>query len=788
MRITLVLLKLVLGLFLLGLLTAVGAGAAAWFYFSPKLPNVQQLKEVRFQTPLRIYSADGKLIAEYGEQRRVPIRYEEIPEGMIQAILAAEDSRFYEHFGIDIKGLSRAALQLVSSGEIQTGGSTITMQVAKNFFLTRDRTFERKFNEILLSFIIERELTKQEIMELYVNKIYLGQRAYGVQAAAQVYYGKDIHELSIAQMAMIAGLPKAPSASNPVSNPRRSLERRNWILGRMHSLGYIDESTYQSALNEPEVARYHTSDIELSAFYVAEMVRQEMFRLYGENAYIDGYRVTTSIESRHQQASDEALRAALIAYNERHGYYGPEDRIEGQEHTLESLLAQLNRVPVFANMQPAVVTRTDERIAKALLRSGEEIEISWENMRWARRFINVNSMGPVPNRAAEIMSAGDIIRVYPTANNNWRLGQIPRVQGALVALDPHTGAIQALSGGFSFAHNNFNRATQAYRQPGSTLKPFLYAAALEQGYTAASIVNDSPIVIHDVSLQGEWRPENHSRDFEGPMRLREALYKSKNLVSIRLLRDLGVQQGQQAIINFGFEPNRTPANLSLALGASEATPLQLTSGYAVFANGGYRIDPYFILKVENDNEEVTLPEEAGLAFIEQNPSALMPKDEARRVISTETAFIINSILEDVIKRGTGRRALELNRQHLAGKTGTTNEQKDAWFSGYSQQSVATAWIGYDQPAPLGRSEYGGTAALPAWITLMRSGLEGQEDLAYPMPESIKTAMIDPASGQLAYNGQDNAIREFFTADTLPQTQAISPEVRRQGSVIDSLFD
>ncbi len=788
MRNVLTLMKLILAIFIVAIIVVIGGGLFALNQYKPNLPDVHELREVRFQIPLRIFSADGKLMAEYGEQRRTPISYDQIPDGLRHAILAAEDSRFYEHKGIDFKGLGRAAFQLASSGEIQTGGSTITMQVAKNFFLTPDRTFERKFNEILLSLNIERELSKEEILELYVNKIYLGQRAYGVQAAANIYYGKDVSELTLAQMATIAGLPKAPSANNPVRNPQRSTERRNWILGRMLSLGYISQAEFDEAVNEPEVARYHTADIELSAFYVAEMVRAEMFRLYGENAYTEGLNVITTINSRKQEAADHALRAGLIAYHERHGYHGPEAQVDLTGLNESQKLAALNAYALLGNMHPALVVAVGNQDATLLMRDGTEVTLVWDAIRWARQFRSVNSMGPVPQKTADVLKVGDIVRIFQQDNEQWRLTQLPRVQGGLVAMEPDTGAIRALSGGFSFNHNNFNRVTQAWRQPGSTFKPFLYAVALEHGYSAGSIVNDSPIVIHDVSLGGEWRPENHSRDFEGPIRLREALYRSKNLVSIRLLRDIGLDTAYPELLEFGFDRDRTPANLSLSLGASDATLLQVNTGYAAFANGGYRVIPWFISEVTNqDGIPIELPAEAGNAFKHTNERLNHPDPEAFRILEASTAYIISDVLADVVRRGTGRRAQALGRTDLAGKTGTTNQQRDAWFAGYNPNLVATAWVGFDQPAPLGRSEYGGTAALPIWIDFMRVALEGTENASIKRPENVVQLRIDPTTGYLAYDGQTNAITEYFTPETTPRQRSRAPG-QGSNSVIESLFD
>lgn len=786
MRKLFTLLKVFMGLSIAVIVLVVAGVFFALHQYKPNLPDVNELRDVKFQIPLRIFSSDGKLMAEYGEQRRIPIVYDEIPDTLRHAILAAEDSRFYEHGGIDIKGLSRAAFQLISSGEIQSGGSTITMQVAKNFFLSPERTFERKFNEILLSLKIEQELSKEEILELYVNKIYLGQRSYGVQAAANIYYGKDISELSLAQYATLAGLPKAPSANNPVRNPQRSIERRNWILGRMLSLGYITQAEYDQATQEPEIARYHNADIELSAFYVAEMARAEMVRLYGDLAYTDGFNVTTTLDSSMQTAADTALRNGLIAYHERHGYHGAEAQEDITELNREERLAILSDYALYANMYPALVIETGEQQATILLRDGSEHTLNWDAMKWARPFRSVNAMGPAPSKATDVVATGDIIRVTPNPDYNWHLTQLPRVQGGVIAMESDTGAIRALAGGFSFNHNNFNRITQAYRQPGSTFKPFLYAAALENNYTAASIINDSPIVIHDVSLDGEWRPENHSRDFEGPIRLREALYRSKNLVSIRLMRDIGVATAHQRFLEFGFEADRTPANLSLSLGSADVTPLQINTGYAAFANGGYLVSPWFIDEIDVNGQPVALPDDAGDAFKHSNSRLNHSDPEDFRIIEASTAFIINDILADVIRRGTGRRAQALGRNDLAGKTGTTNQQRDAWFSGYNRDLVATAWVGFDQPAPLGRSEYGGTAALPIWIDFMREALHDKPESSPSRPDSVVRVLIDPQTGLQAYDGQSDAVNEYFTENSVPKRA--TPPGQSGSRVLESLFD
>lgn len=812
MRILSRLFKWFITLSLIGVFIGAAALAGIYYYFSPQLPDVQTLRDVKFQTPLRIYSADDKLIAEFGEKKRVPVSYEQIPIDFVRALQAAEDARFFEHFGIDIKGLSRAAFQLASTGEIQSGGSTITMQVAKNFFLTREQTFKRKFIEILLALQIETKLSKQEIMALYVNQIYLGHRAYGIQAAANTYYGVNIDQLNLAQLAMIAGLPKAPSAFNPITNPSRATTRRDWILGRMLELGYIDAHQHAEAVAFVDNARYHRSDIELDAPYIAEMVRQQLFERYGEALYTDGYRVWTTVYSHQQQEAISALRRGLLAYSDRHGYHGAEASLDLSSLNSEAdQLNQLRQYAAFAGLEPALVTSVADTSAQLLLRSGVRTELAWDGIKWARPFRSVHWTGPAPKKATDVLSAGDIIRVMPDADGTLRLTQMPQVQGALVALNPQDGAIRSLVGGFSFYHNKFNRAIQAYRQPGSSIKPFLYTAALENGFTPASIINDAPIVFHDVSLEGNWRPENDNGEFNGPMRLREALYRSRNLVSIRIMRALGIEQARQYMLRFGFEPDNLPANLSLSLGSASATPLQIARGYAAIANGGYLVDPYLISRIESAEGEIleqanpaivcrecVLPEVTdtpeGESLTEPNTPAAPPSEPsepdrsiAPRIISERNAFLIYDVMRDVITRGTGTRARVLERTDLAGKTGTTNEQKDTWFSGFSPDLVTTVWVGFDQPAPLGRGEYGSSTALPIWIDYMEEALEGLPDNPPAAPEGVVRVRIDPDTGLRAWPGQDNAINEYFRTEDVPTETARSPEQQMQAPPTEAIF-
>ncbi len=777
--------KLGIFCFVIGLIALAGA----YYHFSPKLPDVETLRDVRFQTPLRIYSQDNKLIAEFGEKRRTPIKFDEIPPQFVNALISAEDSRFFDHFGIDIKGLTRAAFQLATTGRIQSGGSTITMQVAKNFFLTRERTFSRKFMEILLALRIEQELSKEEILELYINKIYLGHRSYGIQAAANVYYGKNIQDLSLSQHAMIAGLPKAPSAFNPISNPSRAVERRNWILKRMHSLSFINDQQLEEAKNSAVTAKYHTSDIELRAFYVAEMVRKKLYDKYGENLYTDGYKVYTTINSNLQSTANDAVSSGLIAYTERHGYLGAEEKWETQNTSLTELEKKLNKVISFGALKPALVTKIAEKSAELLLKEGDTATLSWEGMSWAKPYKSVNRTGKAPKKAEDILQVGDLIRIREK-EGKIHLTQIPKVQGAFVALNPDDGAIVSLVGGFNFTHNKFNRSTQAIRQPGSNFKPFIYAAAINKGYTAASLINDAPIVFHDKKLEGNWRPENSSRKFYGPTRLREALYKSRNLVSIRLLRSIGIDTAKEYLDLAGFDRTKLPNNLSLSLGSADVTPLQLVSGYATFANGGFKVEPYFIQRIENSFGDTLFESKPKLACsdctaeeeTQESPDNLL----APRIYDEKVTFLTYNMMQDVIKRGTARKALVLKRNDIAGKTGTTNDQKDAWFSGFNQDYVATAWVGFDQPTTLGRREFGGTAALPIWIDFMREALKDKPENAPTAPEGIVSVKIDPKTGQLAYPGQDNAIFEFFRKGNAPKGYA-APASLSKSNATEEIF-
>ncbi len=772
--------------------------SGAFLYLSPNLPSVDSLRSIQLQIPLRVYSADDKLIAEFGEMRRSPIRFDDIPQAFIHALLAAEDDNFANHYGVDITGLMRAATQLLKSGQIQTGGSTITMQVAKNYFLTSERSFSRKINEILLALQIERELSKNEILELYVNKIYLGNRAYGIEAAAQVYYGKPISELSVAQLAMIAGLPKAPSAFNPLVNPARSKERRDWILGRMYRLGSLDESSYRQALAEPETARYHGATPELDASYIAEMARAEMVGRFGSAAYTDGFRVYTTVSSERQIAANNALNSGLIEYDQRHGYRGPEANLANAPR--DTWLQELAKYRSLSGLQPAAVTQVETSGILVITRDGQEHAVSWDSMKWARPYLGINSMGPRPQRPADVVKVGDVVRI------RWQdeaavFSQVPQAQAALVSLDPEDGSIEALAGGFSFGQSNYNRAIQAKRQPGSSFKPFIYSAALDAGYTAASLVNDSPIVFVEQGMDRIWRPKNDNNTFLGPIRMREALYKSRNLVSIRLLQTMGVDYTINYITRFGFNAQDLPRNLSLALGTATLTPMEIATGWTTFANGGYKIEPYLIQRIEDREGNLLFeanparvpPRETQTADVEVHPVQSNPDIAdgeqtpaaphfAEQVLDERTAYIMTSMLQDVIKRGTGRRALALGRDDIAGKTGTTNDSIDSWFSGYNADLVTTVWAGFDQPQSLGRNEYGGTVALPIWMNYMGAVLKDMPEHPPAEPDGLLKLRIDPVSGRAATPSTPDAYFEVFKSeDSPPPMGEFDPGYQAPGS-------
>lgn len=788
----------------------------AYLYLAPDLPSAEILKDVRLQVPLRVFSEDGALVAEFGEKRRSPVRYEDIPEKMVQAFLAAEDDRFFAHPGIDYQGLLRAALHLVRTGQRGQGGSTITMQVARNFFLSREKTYVRKLNEIFLALKIERELSKQEILELYLNKIYFGNRAHGIQAAAEVYYGTEIQHLTLAQIAMIAGLPKSPSSKNPIANPIGAAARRNYVLRRMRELAYIDEQQLRQARGEGLTATLHGRSVEVQAPYVAEMVRAEMVKRYGDAAYREGFRVFTTVNSELQKAANQALHSALLEYDRRHGYRKPVGHLEWledwnpkpasgddpeQSHWVGAEVNELwdqalGDLPTVNGLRTGLIVGLEEQRVEVYLGQGNTYVLPWETLEWARPFINVNQLGPKLKQGSDLFSLGDLVYLQPLDDDQWQLAQMPEVEGALVSLNPSNGAIKALVGGFDYYQSKFNRVTQARRQPGSSFKPFIYSAALEKGFTPASIINDAPVVFEDPGLENTWRPENYTGKFYGPTRLREALVNSRNLVSIRLLREIGIEHAVRHIANFGLDPASLPRDLSLALGSVSLTPLQLASGYAIFANGGYQVQPFFIERIEDENGKVvfrsnpakvcldcpvtaettplqieTVPESTAAKGIDDRENEDTSESEtliAQRVISEQNVYLITSMMRDVVRRGTGRRAMSLGRQDLAGKTGTTNDQRDAWFSGFNRRVVTTAWVGFDKVKPLGNRETGGRAALPMWIEYMATALRGVPQETVDQPAGLVTVRIDPKSGLLANSETVNPVWEIVPSDQLPK--------------------
>ncbi len=858
---------------ILSILTLVGGLLAglfiggAYLYLTPRLPGIETLKDVQLQVPLRVYAKSGELIAEFGEMKRTPLKYEEFPKHLINAVLAAEDDRFFEHPGVDYQGILRAVIHLIRTGKKGQGGSTITMQVARNFFLSREKTYLRKLNEIFLAFKIEGFLSKEEILALYLNKIYLGKRAYGFSAATQVYYGKAIDQLTVAEYAMVAGLPKAPSSYNPINNPQRALIRRDYVLGRMRILDYIDEEVYQAALATPDLAKVHGQDIELEAPYIAEMVRTEMVARYGSAAYTGGYSVYTTVNADRQRAANNALRNALLGYDRRHGYRGHlgffdlnSEAETSEKASVDKVLNQaapekaakeksvvtnaeieeldeftiwrkeLNKIPTFGNLIPSLVFQVNDKEAYAYTADNKVVHLPWEHIEWARTYVDDNTVEAKLTSAHERLKEGDIIYTVPSAKPgcSW-LAQKPTVGGALVSLAPEDGAIEALNGGFDYFESKFNRAIQAQRQPGSSFKPFIYTAALDKGYTAASIIADAPVVFDAPGLEDTWRPENYSGKFYGDTRLRLALIKSRNLVSIRLLRDIGIGYAIRYIKQFGFTSKMLPRNLSLALGSGSLTPYDLANGYAVFANGGYRVKPYLIdyivgakdkiifmeqpaqvcracrkeesslddgedkekQKNENSRKEKVaaalsvLPPDLSESFlslmdeqerleVNQGPA---PLKLAEQILSPQTAFLINTMMRDVIRFGTGRRALVIGRKDLAGKTGTTNEQRDAWFTGFNADLATIAWVGFDTPRPLGDRETGARAALPMWVDYMRDALAGIEEKELEQPPGLVSVRIDPMTGQLANAKTKDAIFEFFLADQVPteQTEFIDNE-------------
>lgn len=737
---------------LLGLLFAlvslVGALAAVLVY--PTLPGLDVLTDYQPKLPLRVFTADGALLGEFGEERRLVVQYDAIPKKMVQAILAAEDDRFFEHGGVDLMGVARAALANVTHRGAREGASTITMQVARNFFLSPEKTLTRKFNEVLMSFKIEHNLSKPQILELYVNQIYLGQRAYGFAAAAQTYFSKTIDKLTVSEMAMLAGLPKAPSRDNPVANPTRATKRQHYVLARMRDLGFITPAEYDVALKEKLRVRRDIGVSEVPGDYVAEMARQLMYERYQEAAYTSGFTILTTLRKVDQQAANLAVRQGVLDYDRRHGYRGPEAQLTialkpgaAPEDEYEDLLADYDDV---SELLPALVLSADAKHVKVFARGAGTVDLSGEGLAFAQK-----ALGDKAGKTR--IQRGSVIRITRDAKGKWQIAQLPQVEAALVSMAPNDGAIRALVGGFNFTRNKYNHVIQAWRQPGSSFKPFIYSAALEKGMTPASIINDAPIVIDPAQTGGKlWEPKNFDGTYGGPTRMRLALTKSKNLVSIRILQTIGTRYAQDYITRFGFNPEQHPPYLTMALGAGSVTPFQMATGYSVFANGGFQVKPYYIERIQDAR---------GTVLAQAKP--VRAGENAERVIDARNAFLMTSMMRDVVRAGTAARAMSLGRHDLAGKTGTTNDQVDAWFCGYNPGLVAVAWIGFDQPRSMGGQETGAQAALPIWMGYMAQALKGMPEEPVAPPEGVVAVKINPGTGRRAADG----MVEYFYQENLP---------------------
>jgi len=780
---------------------------ATYYYLKPTLPDVAQIRQLKLQLPLRVFSRDGLLIGQIGEQRRLPVKFDQVPTSVVEAFLAAEDDRFFQHPGIDWQGMLRALFISAGAMEVRQGGSTLTQQLVRTTLIENERTLRRKLREIFLSLTLENELSKQEILELYLNTVFLGQRAYGVAAAAETYFGKSLSDVTIAEAALLAGLPQAPSRYNPVTSREQAERRRAYVLRRMRELDYIDDGQHAAALAEPVSGELHGPRVEVEAPYVAELVRQSLFEQYGARIYTDGMVVTTTLDSHLQRAADVALRSAVIEYDRRHGYRGPADKVELPPVEGPALVAAaLDKFPVVGGLLPALVLSVDDRSARVGTRSRGDFTLAFDGMRWARKPLPNQEVGAAPRKPADVVARGDVVYILPSGPSTAYLAQVPDAQGALVSLDPHDGAVVALSGGFDFYASKFNRATQARRQPGSSFKPFIYSAALENGFTAASIILDAPVVYEaaEGSDAEDWRPGNDDSRFYGPIRLRDALARSRNLVSIRLMRAMGVDTARQYALRFGFPPDQVPANLTAALGTAQLTPLEVATGYSVFANGGFAVKPYLIDRVEDSEGQLLMRAEPHIACPDcaeddaaAAPGALVgmgrtlrttvpddgsgatlmtdvggsldidPGNRAAPIISAGNAFIMTDLMGDVIRRGTGRRALSLGRNDLAGKTGTTNDRRDAWFSGFNADLVATAWVGFDQERSLGRLEEGSRTALPMWIHYMREALRDQPEHRLPMPEGVVTARVSSTTGEPTGPDDPDSVFEYFLAGSVP---------------------
>ena len=769
--------------------------AGCYVYLEPSLPSVETMRNVEMQVPLRVYTRDGDLMAQIGEQRRIPVTWEQIPDLVKHAFLSAEDDRFFQHHGIDYQGVLRAVLVDVISGDRAQGASTITQQAARQLFLTLDKTWRRKLEEAFLTYRMEHEFSKQEIFALYLNVVFFGERAYGVAAAAETYYGKSLDQLSVAQAATLAGIVQLPSRYNPIVNPQFAKVRRTYVLRRMKDLGYIDANVAATANAEAVEARTHAPLYDVDAQYVAEMARQEVRKRFGPKAETAGFRVYTTIDSRLQTAANRAVRLGLIEYDRRYGWRGATAHVEvnaaADPSDLEDLL---DEYPPIGPLVPAVVTQVAEQSAKVYAKDIGFQQINWDGLAWARKQLDYERTGPAPKSAGEVLARGDVVYIYTDGKHAAQLVQVPEAQAALVSLDPTDGGVAALVGGFDYFTNKYNRAVQAKRQPGSSFKPFLYSSALENGFTAASVLPDAPIVIEGSGIETAWRPKNSHGKFNGPTRLREALAQSLNLVSIRLLRELGIDYAINYVTRFGFDKASLPNNFTLALGTMEIAPIDLAGAYATFANGGFRVSPYYIDRIEDlsgkvlwaanppiaclqceqtadlnavplrDASEATLTAADG---IRGGPGPLTTQQLAPRVISAQNDYIMTDMMADVIRHGTGRRALVLGRTDLAGKTGTTDKANDAWFNGFNTKLVTTVWVGFDQDRPLGEAEEGSRTALPIWIAYMREALKNMPQEKLPMPDGLVQLRVSAATGTLVSAENPDGMLETFMVNHLP---------------------
>ncbi|MEL7536848.1 MAG: penicillin-binding protein 1A [Pseudomonadota bacterium] len=804
--------RILLCLTSLGIAGAVSGTAAViggYFFEAPNLPPAETIRDIPLKVPLRVYTRDGLLIAEIGEERRSPVTYDAIPEFVIHALLASEDDRFFEHPGVDYQGLLRAAWKLALSGRRGQGGSTITMQLARDYFLTRDRSFVRKLREIYLAWRIEQEFSKEEILAMFLNKMFFGQRAYGVAAAAQVYYDKPLEDLHVAEAATIVGLLNAPSNNNPVSGPENAKQRRAYVLRRMRELGYLNEAEHQAALDYPLESELHGPDVEVTAPYLAEMVRQEMLAQFGDDIYSAGYQVYTTLDSELQEAAVFALINGLLEYDRRHGWRGPLAQLEttlDNDPSAPLTPAErqaLSNQPQYGPLKVALVRDVDETGARLALANDEIVTIPFANLAWAREYIDDDNVGAVVETATEVLAPGDVVYVIPTVDSGYTIAQLPTVQGAIVALDPSDGAVAALHGGFDYRASKFNRAVQIKRQPGSTFKPFIYSAALDAGMTAATIENDAPVVLESAELEKDYRPINYGGRFNGPTPLRQALYRSLNLVSVRILLRMGIRHAHEYLQRFGFSGAEIPRDTSVALGSGAMSPLKLASAYGIFANTGYRIDPYFIDRIKDANGETlysadpvivcasceapeTDDEPGGIeaTLISTQPTLAAADDYwptaaeepelfadtklAERVIDARNAWVVSDIMRDVIRRGTGVRARVLGRTDLSGKTGTSNDRRDAWFAGFTADLVATVWVGFDEDRPLGGREEGSRTALPIWIRFIERALADAPNNVAPQPDGMTTVRISPSTGKLARPGDSDFVFETFRDEYAPR--------------------